>query len=164
MQRVISFGKVAYTGNRKSYEVTLEIELDYKDKNKPVFSVCGNVWNTHHTDIVMGGQCIDGVWQEYKHQLHKPVLYKKIMGLWQRNHLNDLQAGCIHQRMLQWDNRYISEKCPYCGYKYGTAWLYKPIPFRDLYAIKKLLGIALNAEEKAIAEYIGLESGVKNNA
>jgi hypothetical protein len=43
-------------------------------------------------------------------------------------HLNDLQAGCEHQRRLGWDNSHINNPCPVCGYKYGTQWLTKEVP------------------------------------
>jgi hypothetical protein len=46
--------------------------------------------------------------------------------LWHLWHLNDLRAGCAHQRDLGWEldgyDKHPSEPCPVCGYKYGTAW------------------------------------------
>ena len=32
-----------------------------------------------------------------------PNLYSKIMLLWDKYHLNDMQAGCIHQEAEQWN-------------------------------------------------------------
>lgn len=78
-------------------------------------------------------------------------------------HLNDMNAGCIHQREYGWrpcpgfHNEKLNEicnhipvkfplrsnvtysfgrcwkdavnvPCPECGYKYGTQWLYEPLP------------------------------------
>ena len=34
----------------------------------------------------------------------------------------------------------LTKPCPVCGYKYGTAWKYRPIPKEDLEKIKKLIG------------------------
>ena len=53
--------------------------------------------------------------------------------VWDRWHLNDMNAGCWHQRELGWDvDRHLSKPCPVCGYKYGTAWLSEEVPERVL--------------------------------
>jgi len=53
---------------------------------------------------------------------------------WKLYHLNDLQAGCEHQRALGWDNydEHPSEPCPTCGYKYGSAWNRLEVPQKAL--------------------------------
>ena len=91
------FGKVDYnlTG-RRSYLVELEMELKINE-NKPVFTVCGQIWNVGHTDIVTGGQCVDNIYNKFKGQLKNRETYETIMALWKRWHLNDMKAGCIHQ-------------------------------------------------------------------
>lgn len=58
----------------------------------------------------------------------------KIAAAW---HLNDMQAGCIHQQDGPYSiyqngrseiNHPIADQvCPETGYKYGSAWLYKPV-------------------------------------
>jgi hypothetical protein len=87
---------------------------------------------------------------------------KRFFDLWDRWHLNDMRAGCEHQRALGWDKEpidpnkpttaygkfypgqthdsrnlkswvnppvgHMSEPCPVCGYKYGTAWLTESVP------------------------------------
>lgn len=141
MERTISFGKVATYGNRPINEVTLEVRLETTDPDKPRFSVSGNVWNASQTDIVRGGQCIDTIWNEYGTQLNNPELYQCIMGLWERNHLNDMNAGCEHQREMKRNNDNIESPCPVCGYRYGSAWLYRPISDDDMHEIKQILGI-----------------------
>lgn len=50
------------------------------------------------------------------------------LNIWRRWHLNDLKAGCEHQRNLCWNNKNINESCPVCGYKYGTKWLKEELP------------------------------------
>lgn len=98
-----TFGKVAYTGNHKSYLVEVEVELELKqDEGRPVFTASGNVWNTMHTDIVMGGQCIDDIYKEFRGELKNRKLFEAIMALWERNHLNDMNAGCEHQQAMKW--------------------------------------------------------------
>lgn len=100
MRKKISFGKVAPTWSRnphiKTCEITLVLEL--KEKNGlPVFTASGNLWNSTHTDIEMGGQCIDDLWNDYQDQMTNKTLFKKIMKLWEKYHLNDTKAWCEHQ-------------------------------------------------------------------
>lgn len=63
-------------------------------------------------------------------------LVQQFVEIWKEWHLNDLQAGCEHQRALGWDidgyDAHPSEPCPTCGYKYGTAWLTKKVPQKVL--------------------------------
>ena len=135
------FNKIDYnhTG-KKAYLVQLEINLRINDDHKIDFSASGDVWNTKHTDIVMGGQCIDSIWNEYASQIHDVALYKTIMDLWKKWHRNDVNAGCKHQRKLKWTyEQHPSEPCPTCGYKMGTAWKYNKIDQKDLKTICSLL-------------------------
>lgn len=157
-KKVFEFGKVdGYGSGRKTCLVTLEIEL--KDRNGlPVFTASGSVWNSQKSDILQGGQCIDSVYQEYRAQLANLPLYKKIMGLWERNHLNDMNAGTPEQTAAIEDwkkagNSYdYSAACEYLNsigllsvihegktYKYGHGWIYRAISNEDLQAIKELL-------------------------
>lgn len=53
----------------------------------------------------------------------------KLIAIWERWHLNDLQAGCAHQRKLGWNAKdHLNQPCPACGYRYGNAWLFEPVP------------------------------------
>ena len=76
---------------------------------------------------------------------------------WKQWHLNDLQAGCKHQREAKWSDQLLDttkektqdnmsiwtykkdhprgllcEPCPTCGYKYGTKWLTMEVPDKVL--------------------------------
>jgi len=50
--------------------------------------------------------------------------FLKLLSIWNAWHLNDLRAGCEHQRA----EGVLLKPCPVCGYKYGSAWLYEPVP------------------------------------
>lgn len=159
MKKTFEFGKVdATNSSNKLNLVTLEVELKDKD-GLPVFSVCGNVWNSKQSDIIIGGQCIDTIYREYKYQLSNLTLYKTIMGLWERNHLNDMNAGTPEQTeaIRKWEdsgNKYsYTDACEYLKninlynvihegkpYTYGHKWLYRPISEVDLKTISELLG------------------------
>lgn len=94
LSRRINFGKIDLNGRgRKINSVDLEIELRDVDTEKPEFSVCGSVWNSRHTDIETGGQCIDSIDKFFKHDR----LYKLIEDLWKKYHLNGMNAGTIEQ-------------------------------------------------------------------
>ena len=82
------FGKYAVGSKRKVNRITVTMELRYKDE-KPVLSICGNIYNAKSTDIICGGQCLDEIANYVKNGTFR-VLYH----LWQKHHLNDTHAWC----------------------------------------------------------------------
>lgn len=147
---------------------SIEIELKTKEKG-PELSICG----TLDTDYFKSaGQCIDDIAEYFP----KKRIVQRIKTLWEKYHLNDMRAGCKHQRAAGWSDRRIKpeelpnthanrdergiiatwvrkdehpegllcEPCPVCGYKYGSAWLYEPIPGQVLREIKDIMGRAEN--------------------
>ena len=74
----------------------------------------------------------------------------KLLNIWREWHLNNMQAGCEHQRELLKcikDRSYdhlmkIPEfkKCSKCDYAYGSAWLKKEVPTNVLEWLKNLPG------------------------
>lgn len=96
------------------------------------------------------GQCLDRAQKELN--IKNPVM-TEIVRLWKLYHLNDMKAGDREQekavKEYTKNNPYNYDKvCEYLesknllvhnGYKYGSAWLYSPIPADDLEAIKALL-------------------------
>lgn len=114
------------------------------------------------------GNCKGSCGQIDLHNIYNPapdVAIIKLTQVWAAWHLNDMRAGCEHQRAEQWDKRPIdpskplnaygkhfpgqrqdswnmltwvsrrehpqgllSEPCPTCGYKFGTAWLHEEVP------------------------------------
>ena len=155
MSKTFTFPKVAYTSTRRVNSPEVEMRLDYKDGdiNKPVLSICGDLWNATHTDIVMGGQCLDEM--SKLGDLRFNTLFKKLRRLWKLYHLNDMHAGTVKQENALDDAKKSGVKicsyddsCKYLesiglleddGYKYGSAWLYRVIPEDDLKEIVSLL-------------------------
>lgn len=137
MKNELKIGKIDYLNcGRKENLVTLEWEL--KDG---VFSMSGNVWNRIRSDIYCGGQIVDKIAKMFPH--NKKV--RRMAQIWEKYHLNDMQAGCKHQRALGWGTKKLaggeweghkyeseggclSKPCPTCGYKYGSKWLREEIP------------------------------------
>lgn len=227
MKRKFDFGCIDFEGRGKALN-RVTVEMEYKEiRDKKRFSVCADVWNGRHSDIVAGGQCLDTIAPYIKNPL-----YSEILRLWELYHLNDMHPECEHQRALGWldeakknvniyhwylndearkekeaakkrafeslkngetftptaqevfytnletfcktytaeapehydinkdyntkkqkiDVRRLShicatehpegilcKPCPVCGYKYGSSWLYVPIPAEDEAIILKLL-------------------------
>lgn len=59
-------------------------------------------------------------------------LLAELVDIWDRSHLNDMSALCIHQTMPEKVNNRLPDAwwelvppCPETGYKAGSAWLYR---------------------------------------
>jgi hypothetical protein len=158
MKATLNFGKIDYNSEGKNNLVTIKIELKENSKGKPIFSASGSIWNSNKSDIEWGGQCIDDIYNYFKDQLENVSLYKEVMQLWERNHLNDLNAGTFEQEnaIKEWKkqgNTYDFVKvCEYLksinlyeverqdiSYKYGSSWIYREIPSEDLNRIKEII-------------------------
>lgn len=157
MKKTISFGKIDLNGKgRKINEVTVEMNLNYDKDNKPCFSASADVWNSRHTDVEMCGQCLDDLVPFFKDN----ELYMEIVGLWQRNHLNDLTPGtpeqmrCLaeHKDEINEDDGWYTKELNLLKkynldvvdldgkpYKYGTDWLTRDISKEDLKAIERIM-------------------------
>ena len=147
IENTIALGKIAYFGKRKINPVELTIALE-DGKAGPVFTASATVWNQSKTDCVLAGQCLDRL---VPHFIGDDT-FMKVYRFWKAYHLNDMKAGTPKQeaavKEYLKDHAYdYGEVCDYLesvglleddGYRYGTAWLYAPIPESDLEEIKKL--------------------------
>lgn len=146
--KTLNLGKVDYNNHgRKDCLVDVEIKLTETEDGKQRLSICGNVWNSRKTDLHAGGQCYETIRELFPNN----DKVKRIVEIWERWHLNDMNAGCEHQRALGWGKDTVVLKdgstkgtgwlnesehpqgvlckpCPECGYKYGTKWMYEAIP------------------------------------
>lgn len=144
MKKTIDFGKVDVYGNgRRDHLVRIEIELHVEKQHRRTIdleeiseyhtlSICGEVWNRLHTDIISGGQCYDYLAELLPHNedLHR------IIAMWKRWHLNDLNPGTREQREIAGNLPYTEalETLGKAGlvidreYKYGTRWLVELLP------------------------------------
>lgn len=168
-KKQIDFGKINYNGTGKRYPASVTIELrKCGGENTPEYlelSICGDVWNTKHTDIVMGGQCIDSM-----AQFIKTPLFRRIRKLWKRYHLNGMHAGTPEQERAieEWKsagNKYdYTAACeylksinlyevPFYGkttgkvwnwelYKYGHGWIIEELPETIIDEIMEIINAA----------------------
>lgn len=161
--KTIILGKAAYSSNRKTNLVELRIELknnghetNYETlvdlKDVPVFSMSGGIWNSSHSDYVSCGQNID----EIKELFPENKQVQRLAEIWELYHLNNFNAGTKKQcdavdlwrkenNIKGWD---YDKACEYLksidlyedrGIKYGSTWLYKPIPENILSEIKEII-------------------------
>ena len=152
MKRTISFGKIDYLGiGRKTCPVEVEIALRDKPEG-PEFVAAGTVWNHMKTDCYLFGQCLDTLADYIKNPE-----FEEIRELWQKHHLNSMHAGSPKQEeyLIEHGVKDYAEACKklkeaglledesyiYNGkpYRYGTDWLRRDIPEKDLERIKELL-------------------------
>ena len=135
-------GKADFFGTgRKVNEVDVDIELKEKDEGMAL-SLVGSVWNARKTDIVVGGQCQDELAK--LPQFQEGGKYRELIELW-KWHLNDMRAGTEWQEKIldEWKAGHPGEQLDYAkacevlkarkaysdkGYKYGSKWLYRPLP------------------------------------
>ncbi len=81
--------KLEFKGDGKI--VDLEIEL-----NDGRLSICGTVWDKYRTPktektLISCGQCVDEC---------RGIIPDELIDIWEKWHLNDMRAGCEHQRKL----------------------------------------------------------------
>lgn len=148
LRKTFSLGKIDYNGSgRRNCEVTVDVRLRYRN-DEPEFSASAYVWNPRRTDIYTGGQIFDGL----KCYMHSP-LFDKIYEYWKQYHLNTMHAGTPEQEdaLEQWHESLqghdkialfdYKRDCEYLKsiglyevewegqpYRYGSAWLTRPIP------------------------------------
>lgn len=144
---------VGYWSDRPGSRLTLKLEVQVRRAEKgPELSICGTLWDSRvRNDCVSAGQnCKDlrRLLTASKATLKLPrATLERLAAIWDTWHLNGMNAGCGHQRALGWgstklpDGRWsghvkpeehpdgvLCKPCPTCGYGYGTAWLYEPLP------------------------------------
>lgn len=134
------------------YRVEMDVELcenrrGYVWKDGALKDVRGNEFAAlaivyRHNSFVLGGQCLDcpevlDIVKNGELCEKDRAIYLEIFRLWKNYHLNGMNAGCEHQKK----GTPGGEVCPICGYRYGSALLYREIPEKDLEAIKHLFTI-----------------------
>jgi hypothetical protein len=167
----IIVGRIKLEEYKRSLSVELEIELKEENEKRKtidleevdkqiILSISANVWNTKHTDLIMGGQINQEIKDYLENNKFKKLFVdketlKKILDIWERWDLNDLHSGTRKQEeaLEKWENEKnmkildFDKKVEYLksiglyedrGYKYGSSWLYEPLPNEVIEFIKNL--------------------------
>lgn len=112
MNWIVCIGKQEIMGgynkenNRKTKRVNVFCHIQYEDDKLSISGVVGpksdgNAWGGCGQIIIEGIDIIEFAQGWNKDKLNKFKIF------WEKYHLNDMQAGCIHQRALEWDDWYI---------------------------------------------------------
>lgn len=129
---------VFLTNNNQKVKIVAELRNDEHGRRE--LSIVGEI-NTQTY-----GQCYDSIRELVEnhgsgHRDKNEIL--KLLDIWDRWHLNAMRAGTPRQAAIirPWlkrnPNKDYTEQCDYLyrhgllienGYKYGTAWLYEPLP------------------------------------
>lgn len=132
--------KIVFLTNHQKVKVKINVELRNDEHGRRELSIVGEI-NTHTF-----GQCDASIRELVEqhgsgHRDKGEIL--KLLDIWDRWHLNTMRAGTPRQQEIlrPWlkrtPNKDYTEQCDYLfshglliddGYKYGTAWLYEPLP------------------------------------
>lgn len=108
-------GRITEHGYDEPLDVVLDIRLKTTDKGLTL-AISGDVWEPHHKDIVMGGQINDELRTAIKEHRFKSNFsdddINRILDAWDRYHLNDMRAGCEHQRAWKWNEIKLDDSKP----------------------------------------------------
>lgn len=64
----------------------------------------------------------------------------RLSQIWEQWHLNDMNAACDHQTVVS--DGIDPAPCPITGYRYGSAWLTRPLPGDIVTEIQDMFGTA----------------------
>ena len=123
--RIVRIGYSLETGN-------IYIKINFKDTRLSITGVEGPLKSGNCKGGC--GQIGMGINDEYINNLilnlsdgWSKEKIEQLVYFWKRWHLNDMKAGCIHQRDTKIKYE-VGEKCKKCGYRYGHSWLYEEVP------------------------------------
>ena len=129
------------------------IEISLKEKEKGLCFSASGLYNYTYDEYIddwdyqRAGQCIETIAKDYPN--NKDV--QTILSLWKKHHLNDMNAGTPMQtkylkslgeyQSYEWACEQLQRANIYYdnNYKYGTSWLYREIPEKDVQQIKELI-------------------------
>jgi hypothetical protein len=89
--------------NHRASGVFVEVEVKETPKG-PELSICGSAWLPDGRDCYTAGQCLDHLAAEVATWAPgwSAERFARVVGVWERWHLNGMRAGCEHQRAAGW--------------------------------------------------------------
>lgn len=130
MEKLIVLGWAKFPNETRRHKITAYVELRVNEQGKAVLSIFGEIKGRAY------GQCLDDI---KKYAVEKRQNFDEILEVWEAWHLNDVHAGTEKQeqalKQMEIDNfddacEFLKEKGLYIdnSYRYGSKWLYRPIP------------------------------------
>lgn len=130
MEKEINMGWAKFPNDSRRHKITVRAELRLNEQGKVILSMFGEIKGRAY------GQCADTI---RKYAVEKRRNFNEILDIWDAWHLNDMHAGTERQEkalkemgITDFDIacKYLQEKGIYEdeGYRYGSGWLYRPIP------------------------------------
>ena len=136
IDKIIRIG--SYKNNHYKNKLPIFCRIKYKDRRLSITGVVAPVRSGN-----CKGSCgqIDGEIIENLDKLTFADGWDKAKAFqfveyWKEWHLNDMQAGCKHQRAEK--DETIGKSCSVCSYKYGSKWFHKEIPTKVLKWLESL--------------------------
>ena len=142
LDKVVRLGTTLPEWKKKAFSVY--VHITYKDGRLSISGVEGPLKSGNARGGC--GQIDKPIIDSFSPDMNQ-VKLDTLFEIWEAFHLNDLQAGCEHQRLFGWNKRHLSDgryaghvyqrensdgilckPCPICGYKYGTKWLSMDVP------------------------------------
>lgn len=145
MKKTMNLGKIDYNGTGRKINL-VEIEVSLQDGR---LSICGDIWDSKHSNILSGGQNIDEIAKFFPNDKRVQSIKK----VWERWHLNDVIAGSPNQEdflkkhplnAIDWNSSHYDRACEALKaaglnpdpnyahngkpYEYGSAWLKEELP------------------------------------
>lgn len=110
----------------------------------PTLSISGEVVAPGGVVVIIAGQCRDMIGEIVYPEVG---FLDELAWVWERWHLNDMRAGCAHQSVVWETDVYgfprpsldLTLPCPTSGYRYGSAWLYEPLPNDVLRLVQRVM-------------------------
>lgn len=146
-------------GNEYGYKQKMKVEVEVKLREHEEgleLSIVGYIWSPREVDTVSLGQNDDTIRELLEKKAFVELYYpertiKQLLEIWEEWHLNSLKPYCIHQKkiikeklqgkVLPYEEMIkIPEmsKCPECGYRYGSKWIFHQLPEQVIEFVKSL--------------------------
>jgi hypothetical protein len=108
VKKKYELGKCDYSGSGHKNCLAV-ITWEWNGKR---FSMQAEIWKPNKSDIYCGGQCVEEVAAFFPGDRKA----QRMVEVWKRWHLNDMRAGCEHQRAEGWNKRPIDPSKPLDAY------------------------------------------------
>lgn len=111
---------------KEKHECYYHIKLTEIEDKKVILIIRGSIKFANGGYIKAPCQCIDEIAKFFPN--NKRV--QRVCEIWEKYHMNNLHAGCVHQREFEKEpyEKHKGCHCDICNYTYGHGWQFEEIP------------------------------------